>query len=280
MSAKKLKTLLGEHAVTRAFRSGEVSSPELAFEIADVKTAFTAFKRVVRDLEFDLAELAIVTFLLAKAHGKPLRLLPTVVMARFQHAYLVHNVARPVRNPKDLEGKRVGKRSYSVTTATWVRGILADDYGVDLGKVTWLTFEDPHVAEFRDPPNVERLPAGTDLTAMLLAGEIDAAIVAEPSQDARIQPLIPDPAAAGRAWQKRTGASIQINHMMAVKQGVSKETSSRIYELLLESRKAAGNPQTNPYGIEENRRNLEAAIDCVYRQKMIPRRYSVEELFE
>ena len=278
--AKTLKTLLGDHAVTRAFRSGEVSSPELAFEFADVKTAHTAFKRVVRDLEFDLAELAIVTFLLAKAHGKPLRLLPAVVLARFQHGHLVHNVERPVRNPKELEGKRVGMRSYSVTTATWVRGILADDHGVDLGKVRWVTFEDPHVAEFKDPPNAERMPAGKDLMAMLLAGELDAAIVAAPSQDPRVQPLLPDPAAAAKAWQKRTGAAIQINHMMAVRQDVSKETSSRIYDLLVQSRKAAGNPQTNPYGIEENRRNLEAAIDCVYRQKMIPRRFTVEELFE
>src|SRR4051812_5353881 len=280
MSTKTMKTLLGDHAVTRAFRSGEVSSPDLAFEFADVKTAHTAFKRVVRDLEFDLAELAIVTFLLAKAHGKPLKLLPAVVLARFQHAHLVHNVERPVRNLKDLEKKRVGMRSYSVTTATWVRGILADDYGVDLGKVSWVTFEDPHVAEFRDPPNAERMPAGKDLMAMLLAGEIDAAIVAAPSQDPRIQPLIPDPAGAAKAWQKRTGAAIQINHMMAVRNDVSKETSSGIYDLLVQSRKAAGNPETNPFGIEENRRNLEAAIDCVYRQKMIPRRFTVEELFE
>ena len=280
MNPKKMKTLLGDHAVTRAFRSGEVSSPEVAFEFADVKVAHTAFKRVVRDLEFDLAELAIVTFLLARAHGKPLRLLPAVVLARFQHPHLVHNVERPVGNLKDLEKKRVGQRSYSVTTATWVRGILADDYGVDLGKVNWVTFEDPHVAEFRDPPNAERAPAGKDMIAMLLAGELDAAIVAAPSQDARIKPLIPDAAAAAQVWRKRTGAAIQINHTMAVKQGVSKETSSRIYDLLLESRKAAGSPETNPYGIEENRRNLEAAIDCVYRQKMIPRRFTVEELFE
>ena len=278
--AKTLKTLLGDHAVTRAFRSGEVSSPELAFEFADVKTAHTAFKRVVRDLEFDLAELAIVTFLLAKAHGKPLRLLPAVVLARFQHGHLVHNVERPVRNPKDLEKKRVGMRSYSVTTATWVRGILADDYGVDLGKVSWVTFEDPHVAEFRDPPNAERMPAGKDLMAMLLAGEIDAAIVAAPSQDPRIQPVIPDTAAAAKAWQKRSGASIQINHMMAVRSTMDARLSQVIFDLLKKSREVAGNPDTNPYGIGENRRNLEAAIDCVYRQKMIPRRYTVEELFE
>jgi 4,5-dihydroxyphthalate decarboxylase len=167
-----------------------------------------------------------------------------------------------------------------VTTATWVRGILADDYGVDLGKVSWVTFEDPHVAEFRDPPNAERMPAGKDLMAMLLAGEIDAAIVAAPSQDPRIQPVIPDTAAAARAWQARTGASIQINHMMAVRSTMDARLSQSIFDLLKKSREAAGNPATNPYGIEENRRNLEAAIDCVYRQKMIPRRFTVEELFE
>src|ERR1700694_5904778 len=137
-----LPTLLGEYPGTRALRRGEVKSDVVRLDFAEVKSAASAFKRVVRALEFEVAELAIVTFLLAKAHGKPLRLLPAVVLARFQHPHLVHNVERPVRNLKDLEKKRVGQRSYSVTTATWVRGILADDYGVDLGKVNWVTFED------------------------------------------------------------------------------------------------------------------------------------------
>jgi 4,5-dihydroxyphthalate decarboxylase len=144
--------------------------------------------------------------------------------------------------------------------------------------VKWVTFEEPHVAEFRDPPNVERAPAGKDITSMLFAGEIDAAIVGEAPKDDRIKPLIPDPAAAAQAWRKRTGA-IQINHMVTVKEGVSQKNSSEVYELLVESRKAAGNPEMNPFGIEENRRNLEVAIDCVYKQKMIPRRFTVEELF-
>ncbi len=268
-----LKTLLGDYPVTKEFRKHTAR-----FEFADVKVPNTAFKRVVRDLEFDVAELAIVTYLLAKAHGKPLRLLPAVVTARFQHPLLVFDSSRNSFSPGDLEGKRVGQRSYSVTTAAWIRSILADDYGVNLDKVKWLTFEEPHVAEFRDPPNVERAPAGKDITSMLLAGEIDAAIVGEAPKDDRIKPLIPDPAAAAQAWRKRTGA-IQINHMVTVKAGVSQKNSSEVYELLVESRKAAGNPEMNPFGIEENRRNLEVAIDCVYKQKMIPRRFTVEELF-
>jgi 4,5-dihydroxyphthalate decarboxylase len=264
-----VKALLGDYPVTKRFK--ETAN----LDFADVKLPQNAFKRVVRDLEFDIAELAIVTYLLAKAHGKPYRLLPAVVTARFQHPFLV---SIKKLKPGELEGKRIGQRSYSVTTATWVRGILQDDYGVDLGKVRWVTFEEPHVAEFRDPPNVERAPAGKDMTQMLLAGELDAAIVGEAPKDPRILPLIEDPAAAAAAWRKRTGASIQVNHMVTVKQDVPKDVSSSIYDSLLKSRNSM--PDSHPFGIEENRRNLEAAIDCVYRQDMIPRRFTVEELFE
>jgi len=264
-----VKALLGEHAVSKQFK--ETSG----LEFADVKVPNTAFKRVVRDLEFDVAELAIVTFLLAKAHGKPLRLLPAVLTARFQHPLLV--CTRDLR-PKDLEGLKVGQRSYSVTTAAWIRGVLLQDYGVDLSKVEWVTFEDPHVAEFRDPPNVMRAPAGKDVMGMLLAGEIDAAIVGEAPKDERLRPVIPDPAAAAEAWRKKYGA-IQINHMVAVKDSVSASHAAGLYEQLKKSREAAGNPPMNPFGIEKNRRNLEAAIDCVWRQGMLPRRFTVEELF-
>ena len=270
----KLKTLMGDHAVTQAFKRNTS-----LFDFADVKAPATAFKRVVRALEFDVAELAIVTFLLARAHGKPLKLLPAVVMARFQHPYLVYNAERGALSPKELNGKRVGLRSYSVTTSAWIRGILADDFGVDLDRIKWVTFEEPHVAEFRDPPNVERAPAGKEMLAMLRAGELDAAIVGAIPEDAGFKPVIADPEAAAKAWRKKHGA-IQINHMVTVKYTVDSSTAAQIYEQLKKSREAAGNPEMNPFGVEENRRNLEVAIDCVYRQKMIPRRFTVEELFE
>jgi len=264
-----MKAMFGDHAVLTLFRQ------KSGFEFEPgVKVANQYFKRVVRNLEFDVAELAIMTFLLAKAHGKPLRLLPAVLTARFQHPYLV--TAQRI-SPRQLEGKRVGSRSYSVTTASWVRGILADDYGVDLSRIQWVTFEEPHVAEFRDPPNVERAPAGKDMNAMLLSGELAAGIVgAIPPASGPLKPVIENPEAAGQAWKKKHGA-IQINHMVVVRQGIDPKP---IYDLLVESRKAAGNPEMNPFGIEENRRNLEAAIDCIHRQGMIPRRYTVEELFE
>jgi 4,5-dihydroxyphthalate decarboxylase len=208
-----LRGLLADYPVKLPLKRGEVRSPRIAFDFADVKVASSAFKRVVRDLEFDFAELAIVTYLIAKAHGKPFVLLPAVMVGRFQHQYIVYNAERGTLSPRDLAGKRIGIRSYSVTTVTWVRGILTNDYGLDLDSVKWVTFEEPHVAEFRDPPNVQRAAEGKDLTSMLLAGEIDAAIVGDRvPQDARIKTLIPDPEAAAKAWQKKVRGAADQSH--------------------------------------------------------------------
>jgi 4,5-dihydroxyphthalate decarboxylase len=267
-----LKTLIGDYPVTKQFRALTDR-----FEFGEYQgSVASAFKRVVRNLEFDVAEMAIMTFLVAKAFNKPYRLLPFVVMARYQHPYLVTNQQL---SPKDLEGKRVGVRSYSVTTGAWIRGILAEDYGVDLSRIQWVTFEEAHVAEFRDPANVQRAPAGKDINAMLLAGELDAAILGAIPQDGRLKPVITDPEAAGRKWGEKHGA-IQLNHLVGVKNTVSKATADDIYGLLLQSKKAAGDPPMLPHGLAANRRNLEVAIDCAYKQNMIPRRFTVEELFE
>jgi 4,5-dihydroxyphthalate decarboxylase len=267
-----LKTLIGDYPVTKQFRTRTDR-----FEFAQYQgSVATAFKRVVRNLEFDVAEMAIMTFLVAKAFDKPYRLLPFVVMARYQHPYLV--TAKSLR-PKDLEGRRVGVRSYSVTTGAWVRGILMEDHGVDLSRIQWITFEEAHVAEFRDPPNVQRAPAGKDINAMVLSGELDAAILGAVPTDPKLEPVIPDPEAAGKRWGEKHGA-IQLNHLVGVKNTVSRTTADEVYEMLLESKEAAGNPPTLPHGLEANRRNLEIAIDVAYKQNMIPRKYKVEELFE
>jgi 4,5-dihydroxyphthalate decarboxylase len=274
----KLDALLGDYPVTAALKKGAVRSPRLELDFADVKTPQTAFKRVVRDLEFDVAELALVTFLLARAHGKPLVLLPAVVTARFQHPLLVYNAERGPLAPGDLAGKSVGIRSWSVTTAMWIRSVLAEDFGVDLRSVRWVTFEEPHVAEFRDPPGVERAAADKQIAPMLLAGELDAAVLGEPPPDPRLQPLIPNPDAAARAWRDKHDA-LQINHMVTVKRSLPADAAKEVYRLLEESRSAAGSPPMNPFGAEANRRNLEVAIDCVYRQGMIARRFTPEELY-
>jgi len=279
----KLSALLGDYPVTRALKAGELRSPLVALEFADVATPNAAFKRVVRDGAFDVAELAIVTYLMAKERGAPLVLLPAVVLARFQHPLVVCSAARGDLAPRDLAGRRVGVRSWSVTTGMWIRSILAEDHGVDAGRVKWVTFEEPHVVGFSDPPNAERAPAGKDMVAMLLAGELDAAIVAERAlPDARLKSLIPDPAGAARAWQARHGG-IQINHMVVVKEALSRSEPHAVREvwrLLAASRRAAGGPGLNPFGFEANRRNLELAIDRTHAQGLIVRRFAVEELFD
>ena len=270
-----LKTLMGgDHEVTKQFKT---RTDKLDF--IEVKgSAAPYFKRVVRDLEFDVAEMAIITYLIAKAYDKPYRLLPFTVLARYQHPFLVHNAARGTLTPEDLHGKRVGVRSYSVTTGAWIRDILAEDHGVDIARIKWVTFEEAHVAEFRDPPNVERAPAGKEITAMLNAGEIDAAILGAIPTDPQLKPVIRDPAAAGKRWGEKHGG-IQLNHLVVVKNTVPQMAADDVYRMLVESKDAAGNPPNLPDGLEANRRNLELAIDCAFRQNLIPRRYTVEELF-
>jgi 4,5-dihydroxyphthalate decarboxylase len=285
----KLRTLLGTYPNTRALRDGRIRPSSCELDFADVKTPNRAFKSVARDLAFDVAELAIMTFLQAKAWGKPLVLVPARVgPARFQHQCLVYNAERGPLRPQDLAGKRIGVRAYAQTTVTWVRGFLAEDHGVPPERVRWVTLEDGHVAEYRDPPQAERAPEGKELMAMLLAGEVDAAVIGnELPDDTRVQPLIPDHESAAKDWARRHGA-VPINHMIVVKESLARaqpETVRELYRLLQDSRKAEGAPGKSefdmaPYGVESNRAALEVAIDYCTKQGMLPRRLTVDELFD
>jgi 4,5-dihydroxyphthalate decarboxylase len=223
---------------------------------------------------------------MAKAHGKPYVLMPAVVLGRFQHPFLVYNSARGELRPQDLNGRRVGIRSYSVTTSMWLRGILANDYRVDIDSIRWITFEEPHVAEYKDPPTVERAPGGSDLLKMLLDGQVDAIVLRDTKlEDTRLKRLIPDPDRAAQEWHARNRA-IQINHMVTVKDTLTKSNPDavrEVYRLLEEAKRrgpAPGTPDMAPFGLEANRRNLEVAIEYVYQQRLIPKRFKVDELFD
>jgi len=279
-----LQTLLAANSHTRALRNGEVRSPLVNFEFADVKTVNRAFKALVREQKFDLGELAIVTFLQAKAYGKPYILMPAVIVARGQHHTIFYNPKRGYLNPGDLNGRKVGVRAYTQTTGAWVRGFLEEDYGVDFHRVQWITFEDPHVAEFIDPPWVRRAPEGKQLLQMLLDGEIDAAVFgSENPEGTPLKPLIPDAADAAARWAEKHGG-IPINHMMVVKESITKERPDvvrEVYRMLTESAAAAPSNSAGAlrFGVEAVRKSLETIVQYSERQGLIPRRFSVDELF-
>jgi 4,5-dihydroxyphthalate decarboxylase len=281
-----LRTLLGDYPNTLALKKGEVRPRGIAFDFADVKAPSTAFKDVVRHLKYDVAELAIVTYLQAKAHGKPLVLLPAVVVGMLPHPFLVYNAERGHITPTDLKGRRVGIRAYSVTTTAWIRGVLENDHGVDLDSIRWVTFEDAHVAEYQDPPTAERAPAGKQLVKMLLDGEIDAGVVGGPDlKEPRFHSVIPNPNEAAQAWCQRHGA-VPINHMVVVQESLAKSNSEvikEIYRVLRASKQAAAAASTfDPlqFGVEHVRPSLELIIKYSAQQKLIPRRFDVDELFD
>lgn len=284
----KLYTLLGDYPNTTALKTGEVTSGLIDFVFADVKVSNTAFKPLVREARFDLGELAIVTYLQAKAYGKPYALIPATVLGRGQHHTIAYNPERGRLSASDLMGKRVGVRAYTQTTGAWVRGFLADDYKIDPTKILWVTFEDPHLAEFKDPDFVKRAPEGKTMVQMLVDGELDAAIVGDKLPDPRLAPLIDDADIAARKWAEMHGG-IPINHMMVVRSAIASsrpDAVKEIYRVLRESRRAAPPPANGSvldpwrFGVEPNRRSLEIIIDYSFRQKLIPRMFSVDELFD
>lgn len=280
-----LRTNLADYAVTKAMKDGRVSSDRVTLDFCGPTPAHNGFKAMVRENAFDAGELAIVTFLQAKAYGKPHVLLPTPISGRFQHHCAGYNLDFGHLDPKDIEGKRVGVRTYTQTTALWIRGILRHEYGVDLDKVTWMTLGDGHLAEFSDPSNCERLPKGASIPQMMLDGELAAALLGEDMpKDARVRTLVPNAQDAAKDWFAREGV-VPINHMFVVHEDVSKQHPDvvrELYRMIVASREQAeGVPAVFlPIGLEANRKGIQLAIDWALDQKIIPRRLSVDELFD
>lgn len=282
-----LRVALGDYPHTLPLKRGEIASPRLKLDFVEMKPMHTAFKPMVREHVFDASELALVTVLQAKAYDKGLRLLPAAMLSRFQHHTCLYNSARGELRPADLAGKRIGVRSYSQTTGAYIRGILENDYGVDLSGVQWVTFEDGHVAESADPAGVVRARPDQDITQMLIDGELDAAIYgAAMPDDPRLVSVIPDPESAARAWYEKHRV-VPVNHMVVVTEALARsqpEAVAEFYRLLEEGRRAAGLPKagaidTAPFGREANRPCLELLISYARQQNLIPRPLTLDELW-
>ncbi len=275
--AMRLPTLLGDYPGTAALKTGAIKSDLVSFDFADYSPTHRGFKPMVREAAFDISELAIVTYLMAKSFGKPMVLLPNVVVARSQHGYALYNAKKGPLTPANLNSKRVGIRSFTTTTGAWLRGILANDHGVDLDSIDWVTFEDAHVAEFVD--TTKRAPAGKQIVQMLLDGELDA-VLGEKADHPDLKPLFADVAAAEKAWSARHGVS-PINHMVVVSADLSREHPDvvrEVHRLLRES--AAAVPSAPRFTADEMCRSLQTISHFIAQQKLIPREFSVDELFD
>jgi len=279
------------HAV--ALKDGTITSDRIRFDLAEMPQITRAFRRMVRTLDFDLCEIALTTLAQAHAYGKPIIGLPIVLMRGFHHAALVCRRDSAIAGPGDLIGKRVGVRAYSQTTGIWLRGILQADYDVTPDGITWVTAEDAHVQEYRDPPYVVRIAPGQDLSAMLAAGEIDAGIALTGLDPASVRTVIPDANQAAADWYRRTGA-YPVNHVVCIKRALLDEypwLAGELMALFAAAKQAAREPSAEtrwtsivgddvlPYGLSANRSAIELCMEYAAQQGLIPEAYAPEALF-
>jgi 4,5-dihydroxyphthalate decarboxylase len=301
----KLKAAFVTRGHTRALKDGTVKPRTFDFDIEEVPVIINVFRRMVRGLEFDISEMAMTTYICARAHGKAFTALPIFPVRAFHHGAIVYNTKAGIQSPKDLEGRKVGvNRGYTVTTGLWARSILQHQYGVDLSRITWVLSGDEHVAEYQPPPNVVPIEKGRTLEDLLVSGEIAAAIgVQVDSPD--VKPLIPNAREAGFDALRERGL-YPINHTVVVRNDVltaNPDLAPDIFNAFAEAKRlyvqrlAAGEieqPSDNdvvyrrvmevtgdplPYGIEPNRRMLDAVIRYSLEQGIISRPVTSEELF-
>jgi 4,5-dihydroxyphthalate decarboxylase len=281
----RLATAIGKYPHTAALSDGRISSSLLTLQFADFPTINRAFAPMLREERFDVCEMAIASFLQAKAYGKPLVLLPVVLAARFQEPALVCLAGSDIGSPCDLAGGRVGVRAYSQTTGVWLRGILADSYGLGAEAINWVTLEDAHVAEYRDPPWTERAPAGADLINMLRQGELDAIIVGnDVPDDAALRGVFADPEASAAAFRRAHGV-MPINHMLTVRGALAASRPDLLKELTRMFRAAAAAASAGGPGPDGGlpATQIKAALQLALRysteQGLLPRALDIAEIW-
>jgi 4,5-dihydroxyphthalate decarboxylase len=291
---------------TRPIKEGRLDSPRLRLSFVEPPVIQDAFGPMLRDLAYDLSEMAILSFLPAFELGKPLALLPILLLnsVKFYSAY--YNAESGIRHPRDLEGRRVGVRRYSQVTGTYVRGLLQHEFGVRPDRVEWCAQDGAQLDEWPDPPNVVRSGTGRTLEAMLLAGDVDAAIVGRaPISAPQIQPLFPDAARLEREWIERRGA-VPVNHLLCLRRdlldrepwlpaellALFKEGKQRYLDHLRTQGAILNSAQQLerdllergidplPLGLQALRPGLDVILQLAYEQRVVARRYSPDELFD
>lgn len=310
-----LKIAIAEHPHTSAIRNGSIPIEGVDAEFITVQPQIGAFRRMVRDVEFDVCELAPTTYIIARAYGAPFVGLPIFVVRRFHHSGLLVRPDAGIKHPKDLEGKQVGVRAYSVTTGVWTRQVLIDEFGLDAAKVTWVVDDEEHVTQLKLPANVIRAPAGTSLNEMMAKGELVAGFAAAAGIGRTGAPtggwqeletdypdLLPNAAELEAAYYARSGV-YPMHGTIVVKDSVLAEhpwVAKSIYDAFdkakqdwlakLDGSTNAGDkkyqalrkivgPDPLPYGIEANRKTIETLEATAFKQGLTPRRMAMNELF-
>jgi 4,5-dihydroxyphthalate decarboxylase len=304
MSERELTTLTRTQGANQALKDRTVTPAGYSLQFEEIPVLVKGFRRMVRDLEFDVSEMALTTYLTAREHGVAFTALPIFLVRGFHHGAIRYNVRSSIREPKDLEGKRVGvNRGYTVTTGVWARGILACEYGVDLDKVTWVLSGDEHVASYVPPANVEPAGPGDDLGEMLVRRELDA-VVGVDVDHPDVAPLIPEPEeAAVTALRERS--FYPINHLVVVKDEVLQrhsDVAAALFDAFTEakeryvSRLRTGDVSTGtdrmyarvmettgtdplPYGVEANRPMLETLMEFAFAQRILTKPVTIDDVF-
>ena len=297
-----LITLTRAQGANQALISREVEPVGWRLEFADEPVLVKGFRKMVRDHQYDVAELAVTTYLTAKEHGARFTALPLFIVRDFHHGKTQVLRDGAVTRASDLAGKRVGvNRGYTVTAGVWARAALADA-GLDLSSVTWVLSGDEHVASYVPPANVVSAPEGRTLEELLLAGELDAVVNADIRHDA-VTTLLPEDAA--RQSLLATGY-IPVNHLVVVRDELVEAhpgLATAIFEAFAEAKRryldtlragardkaqdrtlatamaALDGSDPLPYGVEPNRAVLEKLMAHAVDQGILTRPTALEDVF-
>ena len=303
----------GDYESIRALKEGTVKPDGIDLTILTDMTAEVRHARMLRGRQFDVAELSMSNYMVAKDQGLPFIAIPVFLHRRFRHGFAFVNTAKGIDKPTDLIGKKVGVGSYHATSNLWLRGILEHEFDVPHNQIHWLNEFEEKIA-WRVPPglSIQKIPKGKNIVNMLLAGELDAVIDPEvirpiATKDLRVRRLFPNCRELEIDYFKRTGI-FPIMHTTAIKQEIVNKhpwVPASLMRAFEESKKISYKRMENPrivplawfrsfveeqeeifggdpwvYGLgESNRKNVQTLMQYSFEQGLIGRRMTMEELF-
>jgi 4,5-dihydroxyphthalate decarboxylase len=273
-----MQIAIGTYDHTKGLKDGSVSAPGLSFDFIEVSPITRAFRNMAVDQAYDVSEMALVTYMLARVFDKPIVGLPIVLVRSSLLPGLVTAEDSPITDPRELAGKTLGIRSYTQTSGVWVRGILQDGFGLDLGSLKWVTFEGAHLNEYTDPSNVSRAESDKNMLDMVKSGELAAAIGLPVGSGVRS--LVPDAAKVEAEWAQKAGLRT-VNHIVVVRQDLVDQDPSLKQKLtdLFDRARGSNGASVPPIGVEPNRKAFETLARYAHEQGVTPKQFTMEELF-